>query len=331
MIESIAEEAGTTEETVIAAILSSRGENSGSGGNDDLEHAEFKALKAPDKQHDPRDRFQKRKSPLSEYLEALPSGKESEQIEKVASFIDSIHMITRLRNVRALTGFSRILRNADNRVDVDLGKNLKWRPAIEYYGEGIFIDFNGPTVSNWADTAWCKTRSNQLIDRTLGLPEGFRKSLPGGSFFQPTPQFLFLHTFAHMMMLKLQFFAGYSSSAIKEKIFCSFPGMDYEMNGVLLLTSAGDVEGSMGGLARMGLPQNIMPLIVEAIIDARNCSYDPVCYESPGQGIDALNLAACHACTLVPETSCNYRNQFLDRAILLDQSGGLFQDIKEVI
>ena len=39
--------------------------------------------------------------------------------------------------------------------------------------------------------------------------------------------------------------------------------------------------------------------------------------ESQGQGLDALNLAACHACALLPETSCVAFNSLLDRVLLV--------------
>ena len=47
------------------------------------------------------------------------------------------------------------------------------------------------------------------------------------------------------------------------------------------------------------------------------CSSDPLCIESAGQGVDALNFAACHACAIVSETSCEHRNSFLDRALIV--------------
>lgn len=48
------------------------------------------------------------------------------------------------------------------------------------------------------------------------------------------------------------------------------------------------------------------------------CSNDPLCMESEASGADSVNLAACHACLLLPETSCETNNAFLDRALLID-------------
>jgi hypothetical protein len=47
------------------------------------------------------------------------------------------------------------------------------------------------------------------------------------------------------------------------------------------------------------------------------CSSDPVCIETTAAGADALNLAACHACALLPETSCEEMNALLDRGLLV--------------
>ena len=35
-----------------------------------------------------------------------------------------------------------------------------------------------------------------------------------------------------------------------------------------------------------------------------------------GQGPDSCNLAACHGCALLPETSCEEFNRFLDRGLV---------------
>jgi hypothetical protein len=89
------------------------------------------------------------------------------------------------------------------------------------------------------------------------------------------------------------------------------------MSGILVYTAAGDSEGTMGGLVQQGKPTRLESLFRGAIQDARWCSSDPLCIESSGQGIDSLNLAACHACSLLPETSCEEGNRHLDRALLI--------------
>lgn len=55
--------------------------------------------------------------------------------------------------------------------------------------------------------------------------------------------------------------------------------------------------------------------------------------ESEASGVDGLNLAACYACVLLPETSCETDNTFLDRAMLLgtpeDPSIGFFSSSRD--
>ena len=92
------------------------------------------------------------------------------------------------------------------------------------------------------------------------------------------------------------------------------------MGGVLIYTAAGDAEGTMGGLVRMGRPNRLGPSIQRAIEDAGWCSADPVCMEyaeQGGQGPEGCNLAACHGCALVPETACEQFNRFLDRGLVI--------------
>ena len=88
---------------------------------------------------------------------------------------------------------------------------------------------------------------------------------------------------------------------------------------MLLYTAAGDADGSMGGLVAQGKPGRLEALVRGAFQEAGWCSSDPVCAESEGQGSDGLNLAACHSCGLLPETSCEFGNKLLDRKVLRTQ------------
>jgi hypothetical protein len=103
------------------------------------------------------------------------------------------------------------------------------------------------------------------------------------------------------------------------------------MNGILIYTAAGDSEGTMGGLVEQGKPGRLELLFQGALKEALWCSTDPLCIESHGQGIDSLNRAACHACALLPETSCEEGNRFLDRVAVVGNpdnlSLGFFYDI----
>ena len=106
------------------------------------------------------------------------------------------------------------------------------------------------------------------------------------------------------------------------------------MNGILIYTASGDSEGSLGGLVRQGKPGNLENVVTAALYSAQWCSSDPVCMESNGQGPDSCNLAACHGCCLLPETSCERGNRLLDRALIVGtldrKETGYFSDFEAI-
>jgi hypothetical protein len=133
-----------------------------------------------------------------------------------------------------------------------------------------------------------------------------------------------------MLIRRLAFESGYSSASLRERIYSAVPGESRSAKaGVLIYTAAGDSEGTLGGLARQAESPRFRETLLSALQDAANCSADPICMESKGQGLDSLNLAACHACTLVSETSCTCFNLILDRAMVTGGAGvtGFFQDL----
>ena len=85
----------------------------------------------------------------------------------------------------------------------------------------------------------------------------------------------------------------------------------------------GDSEGTMGGLVRQGRPDRLPKVFARALKSAAWCSADPLCSEGENQGMAGLNRAACHACVLVSETSCEFANALLDRRFLVGESRGL--------
>ncbi|MDV7195945.1 DUF1998 domain-containing protein [Rhodococcus kroppenstedtii] len=146
-----------------------------------------------------------------------------------------------------------------------------------------------------------------------------------------SPRFLLLHTLGHLLINELIFACGYSSASLRERLYVSSAG-GREMAGLLIYTAAGDSEGTMGGLVRMARPENLRSVFAAAISNARWCSTDPICMDAgeKGQGPDSCNLAACHGCALLPETSCEEFNRFLDRGVVVgtfaDPAMGYFSD-----
>src|SRR5699024_5560039 len=128
-------------------------------------------------------------------------------------------------------------------------------------------------------------------------------------------KFLMLHTMAHLLIKQLRFECRYSIASLKERIYCSEATEGKEMASILIYTASVDSEGTMGGLVRQGRPDCLPKVFKKALEGALTCSNDPVCSLSDGQGRDSLNLAACYACALIPETSCEEYNIFLDRGV----------------
>ncbi|MBO1329496.1 DUF1998 domain-containing protein [Acetobacter suratthaniensis] len=236
---------------------------------------------------------------------------------------DRVLLIERLREVRAFLGFRRIEPSALE-VSPEAGGSFAgtraWLPAVEVFGEGIFLSFDEDWVADW------ERRLAQYPEEVarIGALENVRSA--ESFWFLPAidARRIAIHTLAHLLMRQLVFESGYSSSALRERIY-SGPGMA----GLLIYTADGDSEGSLGGLVRQGQPKRLADTILLALDKATWCSADPVCSETAGQGLGGFNKAACHACCLVPETSCTTANTLLDRTLLLGTGGlpGLLGDL----
>jgi hypothetical protein len=141
-----------------------------------------------------------------------------------------------------------------------------------------------------------------------------RKRSTLGFLPEATDRFVLLHTLSHLLIRQLCFECGYSSSSLSERIYSD----DEEgMAGILIYTASADSEGALGGLVREGLPDRLYGTFKTALFRANWCSSDPICSELQQQGVQGLNKSACHACTLVAETSCDHANSLLDRSVLI--------------
>ncbi|MFE0375698.1 DrmB family protein [Streptomyces inhibens] len=239
------------------------------------------------------------------------------------SKISGIGQVRRVREVRALRGFRR--HDAEAAViNVDLGPD-QWRwptyPAIELFGEGIFLRFGEEELAAWEAQSEVQARAGILKKRRADSAWAGRLDLP-------EPRYIALHTLAHLLIRRLAFASGYASASLQERIYANSDRTD-KTAGILIFTAAGDAQGTLGGLVRLGEPDKLIPLLVSALDDADFCSNDPVCIESDRQGASQLNLSACHGCSLVSETSCETGNRLLDRQLVLGGSDvrGLLDDV----
>lgn len=251
----------------------------------------------------------------------LVDGPSASSAGLLAEHIGHIVLVHRLREIRALEGFRRYDLDSDL-VDVDLGAHgrARWLPAVESFGEGVFL-----TLPESHLTAWEEDESVQ--QRVRLLERRRRDSAIGSRFSEAIPRHVLLHTLAHMLIRRLAFSCGYSSASLRERVYAS--AAPNAQAGILVYTAAGDAEGTLGGLVRQGEPPRLARTILSALEEAAWCSNDPVCRESRGQGLGSMNLAACHACCLVSETSCEQSNVLLDRTLVVgdETTRGYFTEV----
>lgn len=247
---------------------------------------------------------------------------------EVTSYFSRVSLIEKLTETRVFTGFTRVYPEGDQSPQ-ELRRalwltppppNKSWLPACKVHGEGLFLEFDEDRLREWQRRAGAG-----LSQRATSLQEryGRLQQLRHLRDRAISPRFLVAHTLAHLLINHLTFECGYSTAALRERLYISDDEQS-PMCGILIYTAAGDAEGTMGGLVRMGKPGELEQAVLGAINGAQWCSADPVCMEMGsrgGQGPDSCNLAACHNCALLPETACEEFNRFLDRGVVVGSPG----------
>jgi hypothetical protein len=234
-------------------------------------------------------------------------------------------LVTKLREVRALAYFSRILPE-QTKIRPGLHHEVDWLPAIQVFGEGVFLSLNEHAVRAWETDAVIAAAAAELEQRRLS------SLMVGRLRRRASPRFLLVHTLAHLLIRQLTFECGYSASSLRERVYARTPAEGDPQAGILIYTAAGDVEGTLGGLVRQGEPPRLSRTVLAALERASWCSADPICRESKSQGFQGLNRGACHACSLVAETSCDFANALLDRSFVVGGIGvaGFFEAILQI-
>lgn len=198
-------------------------------------------------------------------------------------------------------------------------------PANETFGEGLFFQFNDKEINYWIqlNKITLDERFKRFLNKEININQ------QGSSIMQKIKnngvKHFLIHSFSHMMMRELEFTCGYPTASLKERLFIS-TNPEKQMSGLLIYTAEGS-EGSMGGLVSQGEPAKILEIIKKGLERSINCSSDPLCWESEGQGIFDLNLSACFSCSLVSETACEEMNLGLDRRVLVDEEFGYFKNL----
>lgn len=194
----------------------------------------------------------------------------------------------------------------------------KTLPALESYGEGILFVLDKQKLEQWE-------QQQEVIERTEKIKSNAQnadwkshqiiaKSL--------TSRKVLIHTLSHLLMRELEYVCGYPASSLSERLY-----VNETMHGFLISAFDG-TDGYLGGLSNLCNDiENLNNIISSAIFRATDCSSDPICIESEGQGVGQLNLAACHSCTLTPETTCELSNLYLDRKLIVNKDYGFFYSL----
>jgi hypothetical protein len=237
---------------------------------------------------------------------------EDEVPSYLKKYFSRIIKIERLREVMVLQGFMRI-DPPEPEVDM-LSRMIKlsktkdnWLPGVEINGEGIFIEFNMETINAWLS----RKQVCNLSDTYKSLFKSYCRSRGWENSKERNAQYVLLHTFAHLIIKEMSLLSGYSSAAIKERIYSSDT-----MFGILLYTGSSDKDGSLGGLVELGNEDKFKLILRSALENALLCTTDPQC-SNHEIDIDTLNGSACHSCCMISETACENGNRLLDRSLIV--------------
>lgn len=254
---------------------------------------------------------------------------EQEIPDSFKGFVGRLVQVRRLREVRVLAGFTRVdppndvttmmdqdatVQSTSTRAPLGLNKGGKrWLPGVVVRGEGIFLTLNESRLAEWEQEKTVEAAGKALAAAYEKFCEDRRMKDPPPF---PGVRYVLLHSLAHALMRQLGLNSGYSSTALRERIY-SRNEEGEQMAGLLIYTASPDSEGSLGGLVDQGQTDRFGAALWQALADAHFCSGDPLCSEHEPKAHGDLNGAACHACQLAAETSCERSNRFLDRSFLV--------------
>ena len=235
-----------------------------------------------------------------------------DEVEPSASsqpWISRVVLASRLREVTALLGFTRIGSSRDfagpdempSQMSVPLSRKAPpFVPAVEVRGEGIFLHFDEKRVA-----FWCQAHAPryEMLRRAHTMWRRRRGITPNDGGY-PGVRYALIHSFSHALMRQLSLECGYAAASLRERIYASEEGESEAMSGVLIYTAAPDSEGTLGGLVRLGRPDELGRHIHRALEEMRLCSSDPLCADhDPEADGGTLHGAACHACLFAPENA----------------------------
>lgn len=267
------------------------------------------------------------------FAQTLPRNLWEKKVGLDLSPVKNLVAVHRLREVVCLYGFTRfeaapsIMDDEldDIRLAVDgapISVDRDWLPAMEQFGEGLFIHFDETQIADWLTQSKVTERALKLVD---GHEKWKAKSRARHVQFPGLP-YVMLHSLSHALMAEIAMECGYPASSLKERVYAlRDPDTQdrFSRCGILIYTATAGTLGTLGGL--VGLAPRFAIILRAALERLRICSNDPICADhEPHERDDdrALHGAACHGCLLIAETSCEKRNLYLDRALLVETLTG---------
>lgn len=270
-----------------------------------LRESEFEAfLEILEDQRDDEDLVTTNRS--KEWHELTKSSRIDNEQQHRLGGIQQLVRVDRLKSVNVFKGFTRLGAGDENIVPPDIIGKSDWLPAIELYGEGIFIVLDENRLTHWEQSHAACERLDRILPRFSQSGRDEPQVL--------STRFMLLHSLSHLLMRQIESEGGYPAASLAERLYCS--NSPKPMAGILIHVAVPDVAGSLGGLAELAEPERFIGILSRALERSHWCSLDPVCSEHEGQGPGLLNRAACHACALVPEPACEYGNTLLDRGFV---------------
>ncbi len=187
------------------------------------------------------------------------------------------------------------------------GIMTRYLPAYMSVAEGFIITFDNEILKSWYETVRTEADFIVTLERNLQLWPNRIKGGDERTSYHAT-KLVLLHTLSHILIKQLEYTCGYPSISLHERIYAS----DRHHAGILIYALAGS-EGGSGGLTTEVEDGNLPRILRQALLTAQYCRSDPICYESS---------SVCYSCTLVPETTCEMFNHYLNRKMLYDENYG---------
>jgi hypothetical protein len=187
-----------------------------------------------------------------------------------------------------------------------------WYPGVELFGEGLFMILD-ETDTTFIQGGNAATKWHSLFENpsSNGYADSCFRFV--GHPLELHPVFVWWHTLAHLMIRAIAVDSGYSGAAIRERVYVE-ANEDRAKGGIILYAVQQGADGTLGGM--ISLAPRFDRILQQVDATRSRCSNDPLCFEQEIRA-GSYSGSSCYACLLLSETSCEHRNMWLDRKMLL--------------